>query len=93
MEQKALPGLLIIFLCFSYVLSSGAVPLSRTIRSINADPLVQEFELQRIMELKYAKEVVLEVKDRFIHGRMDMEDDYPGTGANNHHDPKTPGRS
>lgn len=27
-------------------------------------------------------------------GRMDMEEstDYPGTGANNHHDPKSPGR-
>nr|DAD47066.1 TPA_asm: hypothetical protein HUJ06_017003 [Nelumbo nucifera] len=25
---------------------------------------------------------------------MDIEsNDYPGTGANNHHDPKTPGRS
>lgn len=29
----------------------------------------------------------------FIEGRMDMErTDYPGTGANNHHDPRTPGR-
>lgn len=30
----------------------------------------------------------------FMEGRMDMENnDYPGTGANNHHDPKTPGRA
>ncbi|CAB4316381.1 unnamed protein product [Prunus armeniaca] len=30
----------------------------------------------------------------FIEGRMDMErTDYPGTGANNHHDPRTPGRA
>lgn len=30
----------------------------------------------------------------FIEGRMDMEStDYPGTGANNHHDPRTPGRA
>ena len=30
----------------------------------------------------------------FINGRMDLEStDYPGTGANNHHDPRTPGRA
>ncbi|KAF7852243.1 hypothetical protein BT93_L5384 [Corymbia citriodora subsp. variegata] len=29
----------------------------------------------------------------FMERRMEMEsNDYPGTGANNHHDPKTPGR-
>ncbi|CAI0385095.1 unnamed protein product [Linum tenue] len=30
-----------------------------------------------------------------LEGRMDREEftDYPGTGANNHHDPKTPGRA
>lgn len=33
-------------------------------------------------------------EERFIEGRMDLENnDYPGTGANNHHDPKTPGRA
>lgn len=30
----------------------------------------------------------------FFERRMVMENtDYPGTGANNHHDPKTPGRA
>lgn len=30
----------------------------------------------------------------FSERRMDIEStDYPGTGANNHHDPKSPGRA
>lgn len=30
----------------------------------------------------------------FMERRMEMEsNDYPGTGANNHHDPRTPGRA
>ncbi|KAK1278263.1 hypothetical protein QJS04_geneDACA003460 [Acorus gramineus] len=31
--------------------------------------------------------------DELGHGRMDIEsNDYPGSGANNRHDPKSPGR-
>lgn len=31
------------------------------------------------------------VVEGLVEGRMDLEStDYPGTGANNHHDPKTP---
>lgn len=35
-----------------------------------------------------------ELSEVFVVGRMDMEagyTDYPGTGANRNHDPKTPG--
>ena len=40
-------------------------------------------------ELANVKEALTEEE-----GRMDLEDtDYPGTGANNHHDPKSPGGS
>lgn len=39
-------------------------------------------------------EELLEFEQGYIEGRMDIEsNDYPGTGANNHHDPKTPGRA
>ena len=36
---------------------------------------------------------MLDVAEEFmVEGRMDLEkNDYPGTGANNRHDPKTPG--
>lgn len=36
-----------------------------------------------------------ELSEVFVEGRMDLdspaESDYPGTGANRNHDPKTPG--
>lgn len=34
-----------------------------------------------------------ELSEVFVEGRMDMDNstDYPGTGANRNHDPKTPG--
>lgn len=32
-------------------------------------------------------------EELMVKERMNLEmDDYPGTGANNHHDPNTPGR-
>lgn len=39
-------------------------------------------------------EETFEVGEGVIEGRMDLQrTDYPGTGANNHHDPGTPGRA
>lgn len=33
------------------------------------------------------------VEERLFQGRMVLENyDYPGTGANNHHDPKSPAK-
>ncbi|KAF8403467.1 hypothetical protein HHK36_011571 [Tetracentron sinense] len=46
MEEKALIRMLILFLGFSYVLSSAAVPLSRIFKSINANPSAQELMAQ-----------------------------------------------
>lgn len=32
--------------------------------------------------------------EAFIEGRVTIEsEDYPGTGANSHHDPRTPGKA
>ncbi|KAK7843009.1 hypothetical protein CFP56_013180 [Quercus suber] len=37
---------------------------------------------------------MFEVAEGIMERRTDMERaDYPGTGANNHHDPKTPKRA
>ncbi|XLU61537.1 hypothetical protein S245_020746, partial [Arachis hypogaea] len=38
------------------------------------------------------EDVVIDVEERFINRRMDLEtQDYEGTGANKDHDPKSPG--
>lgn len=44
------------------------------------------------MELKDVEDV-FGMEEKYIEGRMDIErTDYPGTGANPHHDPKSPGK-
>ncbi|KAK5785900.1 hypothetical protein PVK06_040522 [Gossypium arboreum] len=54
---------------------------------------VQDLLAQDVMELSYGEEVIAE-GDGFNGERMLMEStDYPGTGANKNHDPKTPGRA
>ncbi|KAF8403464.1 hypothetical protein HHK36_011568 [Tetracentron sinense] len=86
MEEKPLIRMLILFLGFSYVLSSGAVPLS----SIIFRGSFMDF-VHGTMELRYDREVI-EVEEGFVEGRMDIEsNDYPGTGANPGHDPIPPG--
>ncbi|KAA8518348.1 hypothetical protein F0562_015769 [Nyssa sinensis] len=90
MEHKAFLRLLVLFLFLSFVLSTAAVPTSRSLKSIEEDPTAQDFLAQGVMDMKTDGELL---ERQFIEGRMDLEsNDYPGTGANNHHDPKTPGR-
>ncbi|KAF2288148.1 hypothetical protein GH714_004666 [Hevea brasiliensis] len=87
--------LLLLFLGFSFVLSSLAVPSTRSLKSTEENPSsVQDFLTQDAMDLNLVEEQVLDLGEGYINGRMDLENtDYPGTGANNHHDPKTPGRA
>ncbi|KAL9436349.1 hypothetical protein AB3S75_022408 [Citrus x aurantiifolia] len=94
MDNKACLKLLVLFLGFSFVLSSTAVPATRMAKSDNENPVqVQELLAQEAMEVSDSEEL-LGMEQGYIEGRMDMEStDYPGTGANNHHDPKTPGRA
>ncbi|EEF36658.1 uncharacterized protein LOC8286483 [Ricinus communis] len=91
-QRTAAVGLLLFFLGFSFLLSSLAVPTTRSLKSTEDNPSssVQDFLIhQEGMDLSSQGEEL----DFIIAGRMDLEStDYPGTGANNHHDPKTPGR-
>ncbi|KAK9289827.1 hypothetical protein L1049_007987 [Liquidambar formosana] len=91
MEQKSFLRLLILFLVVSYVFSA-AVCTTRNLKSINEVSSVQDSLAQGEVDMRNDGEV-LEVEQGYMEGRMDLEStDYPGTGANNHHDPKTPGR-
>ncbi|KAL9431367.1 hypothetical protein AB3S75_026534 [Citrus x aurantiifolia] len=93
MDNKVCLKLLVLFLGFSFVLSSTAVPATRMAKSDNDPVQVQELLAQVAMEVSDSEEL-LGMEQGYIEGRMDMEStDYPGTGANNHHDPKTPGRA
>ncbi|KAI4301012.1 hypothetical protein L6164_034330 [Bauhinia variegata] len=82
--QKRFLGLLIILLGVSYLLSATAIPGSRT-QKLNKDteallPFVQ-------VDPGNGEQVLVDVE-----GRMDLEtQDYGGTGANNDHEPKSPG--
>ncbi|KAI6696998.1 hypothetical protein NL676_017117 [Syzygium grande] len=85
--------LLVLFLGFSCLLSSLAVPSTRSLKSsrkedddeVSAPDLLAQ---DGIMGMSEGGEIV------FMERRMEMEsNDYPGTGANNHHDPRTPGRA
>ncbi|KAJ4721341.1 Transmembrane protein [Melia azedarach] len=93
MEKKTFSKLLVLFLVFSYVLSSTA---TRVLRSENESPSqaqVQDLLAQEALELSDSEEL-LGVEQAYIEGRMDMETiDYVRTGPNKDHDPKTPGRA
>ncbi|XP_043698364.1 uncharacterized protein LOC122649069 [Telopea speciosissima] len=93
-HKRALLRFLILFLGFSYAFSSISIPQSAAyLKSDNEDTSIQEFVEQDLMDERNYGEELLEF-DEAIRGRMVIEsDDYPGTGANNHHDPKSPGRS
>lgn len=46
-----------------------------------------------VVQVMAEKGELLVVEEFAVEGRMDLEStDYPGTGANNRHDPRSPGR-
>ncbi|MBA0716115.1 hypothetical protein Golax_014976 [Gossypium laxum] len=95
MEKKGFVRLMLLFLGFSYLLlSCAAVPTTRSLKSNKELPSsVQDLLAQDVMELSDGEEVITE-GDGFNGERMLLEStDYPGTGANKNHDPKTPGRA
>ncbi|GMI65023.1 hypothetical protein like AT3G47510 [Hibiscus trionum] len=95
METKAFVRLMLLFLGFSFLLlSSTAVPTTRSLKSNKELPSsVQDLPAQDVMKLSDAEELSGEA-DAFNGERLLLEStDYPGTGANKNHDPKTPGRA
>ncbi|KAG6750829.1 hypothetical protein POTOM_045344 [Populus tomentosa] len=78
--------LLVLLLALSFVLSSLAVPATRSLKSNDEIPSEDAV-------ISTGGEMLIDAGEGYIEGRMDLEStDYPGTGANNHHDPKTPGK-
>ncbi|KAH7853412.1 hypothetical protein Vadar_002122 [Vaccinium darrowii] len=85
MELKAIRKLLILFLGFSFVLSSAAVPTSRILKSFKEDPSVQGLLAQGEMDMRIDRELSQ------VYMELARHDYSPGdTGANRSHDPKTP---
>ncbi|MED6170916.1 hypothetical protein PIB30_035787 [Stylosanthes scabra] len=86
--------LLLLFLGSSsyLLLSASAVPATRT---QNLDEESEDASALISLAKKLGnnvEKVVIDVEERFINRRMDLEtQDYEGTGANRDHDPKTPG--
>ncbi|KAF3441457.1 hypothetical protein FNV43_RR15371 [Rhamnella rubrinervis] len=89
--------LLLLLLGFSNLpYSSAAIPTSSLRSNMEDSSSAQKQDLMAQSEMQLGdvgEELFGNVgEEGFIEGRMDMENnDYPGTGANNHHDPKTPG--
>lgn len=81
---KTFLALFLLFLGFSYLLSSAATPTTRSLWSLK-----EYSSFRSSLDLRNREEVFGEEEKK----RMDLEStlDYPGTGANKNHDPKTPG--
>ncbi|KAA0053852.1 hypothetical protein E6C27_scaffold135G002430 [Cucumis melo var. makuwa] len=84
----------LLFLAFSFLLSSSssfAVPTTRILKStFERHPSYQALVHEDVRDLEIIDGDSFE---RLFEGRLILENnDYPGTGANNHHDPKSPAR-
>lgn len=84
-HRKPLLQLLALLFLSCLLLPLGAVPLSRSLALGN-----QEQPLPEVTNQVMAREERMMQEEM---ARMDMETDYPGSGANNRHDPRTPGRA
>ncbi|XP_016200854.1 uncharacterized protein LOC107642038 [Arachis ipaensis] len=99
-HKAPLLQLFITLLLLSYVLSSSAVPTTRSLSPTSEKSSIQtsleEFQVQGTTpESRNSESEMFDLAQEFmtVEGRMDLEsNDYPGTGANRNHDPKTPGR-
>ncbi|ONK62799.1 uncharacterized protein A4U43_C07F8260 [Asparagus officinalis] len=86
-KKKALFRLFALLLCCSYLVSLNAAPLSR--KSISGYNQQGASAQEAMTTDQMATE-----EEAFGEGRMSLEvDDYPGSGANNRHDPKSPGKA
>ncbi|KAF9661232.1 hypothetical protein SADUNF_Sadunf19G0046800 [Salix dunnii] len=105
MAHKFFLKLLVLFLALSSVRSPVAAPTTRSLKSNDGIPLVVQDMLAQVIppslplchagdavDLSNGEMLVLDMGEGYVEGRMDLQStDYPGTGANNRHNPKTPG--
>ncbi|WOH06281.1 hypothetical protein DCAR_0625706 [Daucus carota subsp. sativus] len=95
MNSSSLRQLLLLLLAFSLLLSTtAAVPTSRSLKSIKDTSALQGLHDENwLVQVMANNGELLVVEEIAMEGRMDLENtDYPGTGANNRHDPRSPGR-
>ncbi|KAI4348506.1 hypothetical protein L6164_009222 [Bauhinia variegata] len=97
MEQKSLLRVVVILLGLSYVLFAAAVPATRSLTSRKVDASVQDLLAKEDLELKSIEEMSEfdQMQESVVEGRMMMVDtaDYPPTGANRAHQPRSPGKA
>ncbi|CAJ1918997.1 unnamed protein product [Sphenostylis stenocarpa] len=90
MRSKSPLQLLTILLVFSFVLSSAAGQTRRLLSHKENLP-TQISSDKGVQELRNGEEVFDVAEELMVERRIDLEsNDYPGTGANNKHDPKSP---
>ncbi|KAK7377914.1 hypothetical protein VNO80_03349 [Phaseolus coccineus] len=81
---------LILLLVFSFVISSAAVKTRRLLP--NKENISTQISSDKGVENLRSGEEMFDLEEELMERRIDLENnDYPGTGANNRHDPKTPG--
>ena len=90
-------AMIIMMLGLSIVHELQAVPISRTLDLADEDKamFISQNNNQMVQEESNWEQ---EADAQFFHGRIDIQsNDYPGSGANNRHDPgsgsRTPGKS
>ncbi|XP_027353193.1 uncharacterized protein LOC113863715 [Abrus precatorius] len=98
MMSKSLLQLLNILLILSFVLSSATVQNTRRLlpnsEKFSTQTTSVELQGSTSKEFRNDEEMFDMVEGFRVEGRFFLEsNDYPGTGANNRHDPKTPGRA
>ncbi|KAI5659479.1 hypothetical protein M9H77_28272 [Catharanthus roseus] len=89
-----LPLMLLLLLLVSMVALSDAVPTSRSQMMFKDDQpeALHDSHVQDAVENGDDYNGQLQDIEGHVERRMEIETtDYPGTGANNHHDPTTPG--
>ncbi|KAG4912780.1 hypothetical protein AAZX31_19G106200 [Glycine max] len=90
--KSPLQLLIIILLVFSFVVSSAALQTTRRLLPNKEKLSTQITSDKGVEELRNGEEMLDMAEEFMVEGRIDLEsNDYPGTGANNRHDPKTPG--
>ncbi|RHN50728.1 hypothetical protein MtrunA17_Chr6g0460651 [Medicago truncatula] len=82
----------IVFSCF--LLASSSLQTTRNFFSKDEKSSIQTtLDKESVIGFSNGEDLLDKREEFLVKKRMNLEiEDYPGTGANNHHDPKVPGR-